>query len=317
MSAPNPSPSPAPIEVVDPGPLATVQDAGRTGLAALGVGRSGAADRRSLALANRLVGNPEGQAGVEITFGGLVARFTGAGNGRADRCTLSGPPRPRPVDMLARLYLRGGDELRVGRPASGLRTYLAVRGGVSVPPVLCARATDTLAGIGPAPITAGSMLPIGAATGALPAVDFAVQSSYTDEPRLHVIPGPREDWFDEQATAALCSSAYEVTADCNRIGIRLSGPALVRRHRRELPPEATVPGALQVPPSAQPILFLADHPVTGGYPVIAVVHTEDLHLAAQLRPGQRVRFAIHQRDRVVPGRRRSPVRHPSESVTSI
>jgi biotin-dependent carboxylase-like uncharacterized protein len=307
--------TPACLEVVEPGPMATVQDAGRSGLAALGVGRSGAADRRSLALANRLVGNPEGCAGVEITFGGLLARFTAPAT-----IALTGALCPvhlggRAVDMLSRLYLRAGDELRVGRPASGLRTYLAVRGGIRVPTVLGARATDTLAGIGAPPLSAGSALPIGPAAGELPAADFVIQASYDQEPLLHVIPGPRDDWFDDDAMSILCSSPYEVTADCNRIGIRLRGPALARRHRRELPPEATVPGALQVPPSAQPILFLADHPVTGGYPVIAVVHTDDLHLVAQARPGQRLRFAIHKRDQVI-SHQRNRMRQPSASATS-
>ena len=278
------------IEIVHPGPLATVQDLGRPGLAALGVGESGAADRRSLRLANRLVGNPEGAAAIEITFGGLVARFA-----RAGVIAMAGAPCPlrvggRTADMYAPIRVRGGDELRVEPPTRGMRSYLAVRGGIAVPPVLHSRATDTFAGVGPGPLRTGSPLPIGSDALAYPNVDLAPQPAYPDEPVLRVVPGPRDDWFAGDAVAALCSSPYQVSSDSNRVGLRLAGPALRRRDSRELPPEAMVRGALQVPPSGQPILFLADHPVTGGYPVIAVVVPDDLHLAAQTRPGQHIHF---------------------------
>lgn len=278
------------IEVVRPGPLATVQDLGRAGLGHLGVGESGAADRRSLRLANRLVGNSEPAAGIETTLGGLVAWFE-----RAALVALTGAPCPvrvdaRAVDMYAPVPLRAGQTLTLGTPSAGLRTYVAVRGGIDVPPVLGARATDTLAGLGPARLAPGTRLPIGTARAGDPVVDYAPQRPYTDEVVLRVIPGPRDDWFVDGAVDALCSTPYTVTSDCDRIGMRLDGPVLTRRIPAELKSEATVTGALQVPPSGQPILFLADHPVTGGYPVIAVVADEDVHLAAQARPGQRLVF---------------------------
>lgn len=278
------------IEVVRPGPLATVQDLGRPGLGDLGVGRSGAADRRSLQLANRLVGNPESAAGIEVTLGGLVLRFA-----RSALVGLAGAPCParvddRAVDMYAPVPVRAGQTLHLGAPTVGLRTYLAVRGGIDVPPVLGSRSTDTMAGLGPDPLTAGVRLPIGADSVADPVVDHAPQRSYADSAVLRVVPGPREDWFVDGAIETLCSAAYTVTRDCDRVGMRLDGPALTRRVSDELKPEGTVLGALQVPPSGQPILFLADHPVTGGYPVIAVVCDDDLHLAAQARPGHRLKF---------------------------
>ncbi|WP_137814195.1 biotin-dependent carboxyltransferase family protein [Gandjariella thermophila] len=278
------------LQIVHPGPSATVQDLGRPGLAALGVGRSGAADRRSLRLANRLVGNPEGAAAVEITFGGLAARFD-----RPALVAVTGAPCPvrvgdRAAGMNGPVRVPPGAELRVGTPTSGMRSYLAVRGGIDVPPVLHARATDTLAGLGPSPLAPGTVLPIGSDALAYPTVDLAPQPGYPDQPVLRVVPGPRDDWFTGDALATLCSVPYEVTSDSNRVGLRLAGPALRRRDARELPPEPMVDGALQVPPSGQPILFLADHPVTGGYPVVAVVVEDDLHLAAQTRPGQRIRF---------------------------
>ncbi|MCP3802689.1 biotin-dependent carboxyltransferase family protein [Allokutzneria sp. A3M-2-11 16] len=279
------------ITIVNPGPQALVQDLGRPGLATLGVGRSGAADRRSLALANRLVGNPETNAGIEITFGGLVARFA-----EAALVAVTGAPCPvevgtRAADMYGPIRVRAGDELKLGRPSAGLRSYLAVRGGIEVPKVLGSRATDLLAGLGPEPLAAEAVLPIGVSTEDYPGVDLAPQAPYSDEPVLRVLPGPRADWFTEDALESLCGGKYEVSTASNRIGVRLTGPVLRRREPdRELPPEAMVLGALQVPPSGQPILFLADHPVTGGYPVIGVVEPADLHLAAQLRPGQRIRF---------------------------
>jgi biotin-dependent carboxylase-like uncharacterized protein len=181
----------------------------------------------------------------------------------------------------------------MGTPTRGLRSYLAVRGGIAVDPVLGSRSTDVLAGLGPDALTPGALLPIGPAPARFPQVDVApVPDCWADEIVLHVEPGPRHDWFTEDALTALLSEPYEVTAESNRIGMRLEGPALRRSRAEELPSEGMVAGALQVPPSAQPTLFLADHPVTGGYPVIAVVAAADVDRAAQARPGQRLRFRL-------------------------
>lgn len=280
------------IEVLATGPLTTIQDLGRPGLAELGVGRSGAADRRSMRLANRLVGNLEGAACCEVTFGGLAVRLT-----RRTVVAFSGAPCPVAIDgraagMYAPINVSAGQVLRVGVPARGLRTYVAVRGGIAVRPVLGSRATDQLAGIGPPPLKAGNVLAIGEDAVAVPVVDFAPQASYPDVPVLRIVPGPRDDWFAAESHALLTLSPYEVTADSNRIGMRLKGPPLQRTFAGEMPPEAMVRGALQVPPDGQPVLFMADHPVTGGYPVIGVVVDDDLDLAAQARPGQQVRFQV-------------------------
>lgn len=281
------------LEIVRPGPLTTVQDLGRPGRASLGVGPGGAADRASLRLANRLVGNAESAAALELTYGGLVARCraltTVAVAGAECPVSVDG----RPATMHGPVTLRPGQQLAIGVPGRGLRSYLAVRGGVDVPPVLGSRATDTLSGIGPAPLRVGDRLRAGADAVGFPPVDFAPRPGLPGQPVLRVLPGPRDDWFTPEAPAVLCSAAYEVTAESNRVGARLSGPPLSRAVERELPSEGMVRGALQVPPSGQPVLFLADHPVTGGYPVIAVVCEEDLDLAGQLRPGQSVRFVPH------------------------
>jgi biotin-dependent carboxylase-like uncharacterized protein len=274
------------IEIVRPGPFATIQDLGRPGQAALGVGASGAADRRALRLANRLVGNPEDAAGIEITLGGFVARFD-----RLARVAVTGAPCESSVGMYAPAYLRAGEELRLGTPSAGLRTYLAVAGGIDVPPVLGSRATDTLAGLGPERLREGARLPLGAVRGDPPGVDSAPVAPPEADPVLRLLPGPRADWFTDDALELLVREPFTVTQDADRVGIRLDGPELERRDPgRELRSEGMVEGALQVPPNGRPVLFLADHPVTGGYPVIAVVEPEDVPAAAQVRPGARVRF---------------------------
>lgn len=265
------------ITVVETGPLVTVQDRGRLGLAHLGVPRAGALDAPAAALANRLVGNDPDAAVLEVLLGGLVLRtdtgcwvaVTGASAlGRAE-------------------WLAAGAELRVDRPASGLRSYVAVAGGFAVEPVLGSRSTDTLAWVGPPRVEAGTVLPVG------PAV---AEPRPLDTPRpprpgeLRVVPGPRDDWFAEDAVDLLCATAWAVDAHSNRVGLRLDGPALRRTREGELASEGMVLGAVQVPPSGRPVVLLADHPPTGGYPVIGVVEADDLWQCAQLRPGETVRF---------------------------
>ncbi|MFJ7212115.1 biotin-dependent carboxyltransferase family protein [Amycolatopsis sp. NPDC098790] len=271
------------LEVVRPGFSTTVQDRGRPGHAALGVSRSGAADRASYELANRLVGNPLGAAALEVTLGGLVLRAsavtTVAVTGAA--CAVS------PGGMNGPVTLWPGDELVLGMASEGLRCYVAVRGGIDVAPVLGSRSTDTLGKLGPPPLTAGMLLPVGAPS-AFPVVDLAPRAALPLSPVLRVTPGPRRDWF--VSPDELLSTVYTVSPDSDRVGIRLTGPPLARVRHDELPSEACVPGSVQVPPSGRPILFHADSPTTGGYPVIAVVEEADLDVAAQLRPGQTVTF---------------------------
>lgn len=285
------------VELVETGPLSTVQDLGRPGLAGIGVGVSGAADRGALRLANRLVGNDEAAAAVEATLGGLTVRAQ-----RDVTVAVTGAPCPVTVDgrgeaVNSVLRLTAGAELRLGTPERGLRSYLAVRGGIAVEPVLGSRSTDVLAELGPDRPAAGTVLPVGPAPARLPTVATApVAAPGADDIELAVVPGPRDDWFDDRALATLLSEPYEVGTDSNRIGMRLTGPALHRVGSAELPSEGMVAGALQVPPSGQPTLFLADHPVTGGYPVIAVLPAAVVDVAAQVRPGQRVRFRMAGRD---------------------
>ncbi|KRF19963.1 allophanate hydrolase [Nocardioides sp. Soil797] len=284
------------LEVIATGPLATIQDRGRPGLAALGVGQSGAADRPSHHLANRLVGNHEDAAVIEVTFGGLELRAVGglfvALTGAPCPMTVQLPDeQPRTFAAYSAFWLPDGAALSLGVPSSGLRSYLAVRGGIAVPEVLHSRATDVMAGIGPDVLAEGVRLPVGDPVGDLPETDLApVCPPTADDIELRVVDGPRADWFTAEALDALVGDTYVVTPDSNRVGMRLSGPELTRSRAGELSSEGMVPGALQVPPTGQPTLFLADHPVTGGYPVVAVVLAADLPKAAQARPGQRIRF---------------------------
>jgi biotin-dependent carboxylase-like uncharacterized protein len=280
------------IEVLRPGPLTTVQDLGRPGYAHLGVGRSGAADRASLRLANRLVGNPEDTAGLEITLGGFAARFTA-------RAIVAITGAPAPVRLAGRgvapygpVEVGPGHEVELGVPDRGARTYLAVRGGLDVPAVFGSRSTDLLGGLGPPAVEAGSRLPVGTRTAGFPTVDLAPVPDLPAELVLSVRTGPRADWFAPAALDLLGSRPYEVTAASNRVGLRLSGPLLRAAGDRELPTEGLVEGALQVPPNGQPIVMLADHPVTGGYPVIAVVDEAAIALAAQARPGDMITFRV-------------------------
>jgi allophanate hydrolase subunit 2 len=254
------------IRVVNWGIAGSVVDAGHVGRAWLGQSRGGAVDLASLCLANRLVGNPESSAGVESS-GGLVLEFaeptmvalTGA---VAEVRVTDGPP----VGWGNPAVLPAGSTLRVGRLLDGARAYVAVRGGLSA-------VADGLT-VGPDPLTAGAAQP--AARAALPST-------------LRLWPGPRLDWAADDTWSQLTGSAFTVTAT-SRVGVRLSGPLLRRAQPGELPSEGMVEGAVQLPPDGHPIIMLADHPTTGGYPVIAVLDPADIPAAAQAAIGVSLRF---------------------------
>jgi biotin-dependent carboxylase-like uncharacterized protein len=275
------------LYVREVGASVLVQDLGRPGWAHLGVPRAGALDAPAAALAHRLVGNPPDAACLEVVLGGLVVTtnhgvwvaVTGA------RCAVEVDGRP--ADFGVAVWLPEGAELRLGRPATGLRSYVACAGGISVEPVLGSRSTDTLGHVGPAPVSAGDVLPLGAGAG---------PPSPLDTPRtpatgpLRLTRGPRADRVTGDALDLLCRTPYVVSPDSDRIGLRLVGDPLPLARTDELPSEGMVLGAVQVPPDGKPVVFLADHPTTGGYPVVAVVDEADLWQCAQLRPGESVRF---------------------------
>jgi biotin-dependent carboxylase-like uncharacterized protein len=285
------------IEIIDPGPLTLVQDRGRVGHLAVGVGRAGAADVGSYLLGARLVGNAPGVAALEVTFGGL--RFTASGDLLV---CLTGAHAPgdadgRAVPYAAPFALRDQQVLTLRMPSCGLRTYVSFRGGLAVPSVLGSAAADTMSGLGPEPVRAGQSIEIGCRTERLPHVDVAaVRPPPCGPVELAVLPGPRMDWFADPTS--LAETQWAVSARSDRTGIRLEGKP-IERHTQwrdvELPSEGMVRGAIQVPPNGQPVLFLNDHPVTGGYPVIGVVRSAHVDRAAQLQPGQQVHFRWEQR----------------------
>ena len=275
------------IEIINQGVGSSYQDLGRLRCSHLGVGRSGAADRPSHCLANRLVGNDESAATIE-TCGGLSVRFhqpavvavTGA-QGTID------VRHGRAMGVNGVEQLAAGAEITLRAPDDGMRYYLAVRGGLAVDPVLGSRSFDTLAGLGPR-LLAGARIAVGADPRTAITTDLGIRPPLTT--LIHLSEGPRHDWFTSEAWRTLTSEPYVVSPSANRVGARLSGPVLERVAVRELLSEGLVEGSIQVPPDGQPIVMLADHPVTGGYPVIAVVAANDLPSIVQARPGTVLRF---------------------------
>ncbi|MFD4256637.1 biotin-dependent carboxyltransferase family protein [Streptomyces sp. NPDC058534] len=283
------------LAVVRAGALTTVQDRGRPGHAHLGVPRSGALDAPTAALVNRLVGNPPEAAVLETTLTGCALRprcaVTVAVGGAPCPVTVDG----RPVSWGAPVGVPAGALLDVGSAGSGVRSYVAVSGGVLVEQVLGSRSTDLLSGLGPPPLSDGMVIALGRPRGRHACVDVAPQPAPPAELILRVTPGPRADWFTPEAVRTFTSRAYRVSAASNRIGLRVEGPSLERARAGELPSEGMVLGAVQVPPDGRPVVFLADHPTTGGYPVIGVVRSRDLPAAAQAVPGTPVRFVAVRR----------------------
>jgi KipI family sensor histidine kinase inhibitor len=313
MSDPPAPAVPAPVDrprpdralvVTAPGPFSILEDLGRPGRSGLGVSRSGAMDHRALREANRLVGAATGSAALELAYGGLEATARGdlvlAVAGAPVPLTVHGAGGVRHAVPGAAFALDDGEVLVVGAPPRGVYSYLAVRGGWEAESVLDSASGDVLARIGPGRLAAGDELAVGRAWSesvAAAAHDAQRSVSAPDEVTLlDVVLGPRDDWFTAEALERLTGQRFTVTAQSNRIGLRLAGEhPLERALERELPSEATVSGALQVPPDGQPVLFMADHPVTGGYPVVACVVGDQLDRAAQVPVGASVRF------RVVPG----------------
>jgi len=293
------------LEVLDAGLQTLFQDFGRPGLTHLGVSRSGALDRTAMRQANQVVGNAPGTPVLENVLGGLrlvchgraLVAVTGA---EVPVALLTASGVRLPAAAHHPLVMEDGQVLRIGRPRAGVRCYIAVRGGWAVDAVLGSCATDTMAGIGPDPIRVGDLLRVGpVADAAPPPAALPVQAQDRSLPRsgqclmLDVILGPRADWFDAVALERLASQEWTVTPQSNRVGMRLSGIRPLPRSRTdELPSEGTVVGAVQVPANGQPVLFLADHPLTGGYPVIATVVARDLDRVAQAPVGAHLQFRV-------------------------
>ncbi|WP_237242967.1 urea amidolyase family protein [Rothia nasimurium] len=329
------------LEVKTPGLQTLFQDGGRAGLTHWGVSPSGPADRAAAAEANRLVGNSAAATVLENLAGGLKLTaladvelaLTGADTPAqitedtpeqvTDPAEGSVPAAKTPltVPSYAPFALKPGQTLTLVAPARGLRTYIAVRGGFAARTEAASASRDTLASLGPKPLTAGEQLslttpPVAVVADPAPALPLPEPGAVLT---VRALPGPREDWFTPESLGRFTEVTWEVSQSSDRIGVRLiladtaqeaplgqdvlitptDGSAapqptdvLTRAITRELPSEGMVAGAIQVPPSGEPVVFLADHPVTGGYPVIATVHPADLRLLAQSPPGTRLRFDL-------------------------
>jgi len=290
------------IEVLRAGLCDLVMDQGRPGRGALGVPAGGAADPAALAAANALVGNNEAMAGLEVTLSGPLLRFPLGGV-----VALTGAPFAATRSSGAALawnetlVLAAGETLSLARAEAGCRCWLAVRGGLAVPPVMGSRSTFLPAGFGGhrgRALQAGDVLPCGTPAGALRVLRVLrtrAPSNAQDAP-LRVVAGPQAGEFDDAGLAAFFAGTYRVGGASDRRGLRLRGPA-VTHAQSTLPSQGVLPGAVQVPPDGQPIILGWDGPVTGGYPVIAAVISADLSRLAQLRPGDAVRFVTVELER--------------------
>lgn len=263
------------LVVIEPGIATTVQDRGRPGLAALGVPPSGTVDPDLASTLNRLVGNGPGAAVLE-TAGGVRLRAE-----RSLVVASDAETAPR--------HLQAGDEISIAAGGHRQWHYLAVQGGLGTQLVLGSRSHDTLSGIGAYAITAGTELGVARRTSDLIPVDVAPIRPPTTT--IRVTAGPRLDWFEGDAAKALTTTEWRIV-ESNRIGVRLSGARIARRIAIELPSEGLVRGAIQVPPDGDPVMMLADHPTTGGYPVIAVVDHPDVAALAQQPAGTVIRLRM-------------------------
>lgn len=280
------------IEILRPGMQATIQDLGRWGFGHLGVPEAGAMDPGSLRLSNRLVGNLEDAAAIEFLLGGFAVRFhcqrAFAVCGAPLDLRVNGKPAPCGQWQLA----KDGDIVVAGHVAHGLRSYLAVAGGIDVAPTLGSRSTDTLSGLGPAALRPGDLVPLRSPERCAPAVDVANStiSKPPDELIIEFRWGPRDDRFTGGAKRTLVTGTFMISHEVDRIAARLDGPKLEFANGGDLPTEGLALGSIQVPPSGRPIIHLANHPPTGGYAVIGVVAADDVAALSQCPPGTRIGF---------------------------
>ena len=289
----------AQISVIKPGWFTTVQDLGRVGFQQFGMPVSGAMDRRSLIIANRLVGNRDQDAALEVTFKGPELLFNIDTEFAIAGADLSPFINGRPIPAWTTVEIRTGDRLSFGARRNGARCYLAVTGGFIVPEVLGSRSTHVASktgGMEGRALIAGDILMSGLPitlrkqyrNRIFPANLRPIYSTFQE---LRIISGPQPEAFSSDAFATLTSSTYRISGHSDRMGYRLEGPILGCRGKPPSISDGTAMGVLQVPADGQPILLMADRHTTGGYPKIGVVITADLHLAAQLLPGETIRFA--------------------------
>ncbi len=287
------------IEVLQPGPLTTVQDLGRFGYLSRGIGNSGVMDRDAYRIANELTDNKNGEAVLEMTLCGGQLRFL------QDTIAAITGAYMKPVldDREIRIYeafeIKKGQILQMGMAMTGCRAYLSVRGGIDVEKVLNSRSTDLKAGIGGykgRKLMTGDILKIGLRQKPHPAELKKLQSYRAEIPvfqkeiTVRVIEGPQAELFTTEGIDSFYSKSYTVTPDSDRMGIRLKGAVINGRQGTDIISDGIVFGSIQIPASGQPIILMADHQTTGGYAKIATVVSCDLGLLSQAKPGDSVRF---------------------------
>lgn len=284
------------IQVLAPGLLTTVQDFGREGFAPMGVSPSGAADAVSLRIGNRLVGNAEGAAGLEMTLLGGTFTFPRGAVVVLTGSDLGATLDDAPVEVWSSFEVRAGQTLRMGPTRGGARCYLCVQGGIAVKDFLGSASTHILSGLGGhegRPLRKGDVLKIGAANGSFHRKKVAPQALERLAPRqiLRVTAGPQSDWFPEETQGNFYRSTYRVAEESNRMGIRLEGAAaLPVPFGGEMISEGVALGAVQITAGGLPIILFVEQQTTGGYPKLANVISADLHSLGQLRPRDKVRF---------------------------
>lgn len=277
------------ILVHEPGLFTTVQDLGRPGYGPLGVSASGAADPIALRIGNLLVGNPEGAAALEMTLTGGIFEFP-------DGATLALTGSDFGALPLWRAHHAApGQTIRLGASRSGARCYLCVRGGIAVPPFLGSASTHVLTGLGGfegRPLKKGDILHTGPEPERPPAsaMNYALLLRLSPRKALRITDGPQGSWFTAASRTRLCDGLYRVTEEANRMGLRLEGARLELNKPAQLITEGVALGALQVPPSGQPIAMFVEQQTTGGYPKIANVIAADFASLGQLRPRDEIRF---------------------------
>jgi biotin-dependent carboxylase-like uncharacterized protein len=281
------------VRVEQPGLMTTVQDGGRWGHQHEGVPVSGAMDCASLRDANRAVGNPPHAAALEVTLGGVALRMEHGGSLAAAGADLNATLDGRRLPLATPVSHAAGSLVRFDSRGRGARAYLALDGGLAVAACLGSRATDLtsgLGGLGGRRLRADDRIPVGEPAPTPARASSASRQVPAGGARVRVMPGPHDEWFPPEALDLLCRTRYAITPESNRMGYRLRGAEPLPRDPREMVSDATCAGGLQVPPSGQPILLMADRQVTGGYPIVATVITADLPVVGQLAPGDWIEF---------------------------
>lgn len=283
------------IQVQAPGLLTTVQDLGREGFGPIGVSPSGAADPISLRLGNRLVGNVESAAGLEMTLLGATFLFPQGAIVALTGSDFGAILDDSAITIGTSIEVRPGQTLRLGPTRSAARCYLCVRGGIAVPPFLQSASTHILSGLGGfdgRPLRAGDVLRIGSTANLFRKRTIAPEISerFLSRKVLRVTHGPQVDWFSESSLRSFYEDTYRVGEQSNRMGLRLEGTPVAPRQAAEMITEGVSLGAVQVPAGGLPIILFVDQQTTGGYPKIANVISADLHRVGQLRPRDEIRF---------------------------